>query len=123
MLFRSSIEILHHPQSHQGQLNTLEAWTDNLQKLPNAYDEQLDAGQLNSKMNWSSLYLNKEKEENICVKILVSFQMCSTARGAVARSARKAMAVPQAAGSCTSVRVAACKVTRYTLVSICVFSE
>lgn len=59
-------------------------------------------------MNWSSLYLNKEKQDNIRGKILFFFQMCSTASGAMARRAREVMAALQAANSRVSVQVAAC---------------
>lgn len=79
-VLNSSIEILHHTQSHRGQLNALEVCTNSLEKLPNVQDEKLTTGGLNWEINWSSLYLNKEKEENICSKILFSFQTCSRAR-------------------------------------------
>ena len=73
-------------------------------------------------MNWSSLYLNKEKEENICGKILFSFQMRSIARDTMVTSARKAMAVPQAVGSHVSVWVAACRSDPiYLSVYLCLF--
>lgn len=65
LLFNSSTEILHQTQSPQGQLSTLEVWADNLHQLAKAHNEKLATGQVSSELNLLSLYLNKEKGENM----------------------------------------------------------